>query len=75
MESVKKLFKKFRERFLERSNFPLVRKGHSCDPGFDQNRDSGILKMSWGIQDLSAQSGSGIRQTGKERNDIRGGRD
>ena len=30
---LKKLFKKFRDRFIERSNFPLGLKGHSRDLG------------------------------------------
>lgn len=72
MESVKKLIKKFRDRFIERSNFPLGLKGHSRDPGFDQNQCviREFSKCLEGIQDLSAQSGSGIRQTvGKVQNE------
>ena len=69
MESVKKLFKKFRDRFIERSNFPLGLKMPSRirDLTKMQCVIREFLKCLVGIQDLSAQSESGIRQTGKEK--------
>ena len=76
---LKKLFKKFRDRFIERSNFPLGLKGHSRDPGFDQNTvcDSGILKMSWGDTGFERSVRKWDSPNHGERsewNNIRGGR-
>lgn len=76
MESIEKLFKEFRDRFIERSNFPLGLK--DSEKGILVIRDLTKIqcvirefsKCLEGIQDLSAQSGSGIRQTvGKDQNE------